>query len=999
MNLAFRAGKDRSKSTGFCVLILSAFSLSLLSSAAAAADFAHAQKVYVPPSSYDRRIDFSSIREQYTTPSSSHKSSSKTAAKPGSSGPSKSKTTSTASKAGAAAKTAAVPKSTSAAALPASKTILNSTSPPPPALNGKIASGSSLSEIAKSLSAKLPPGALAKMKEAALNLQKSGKLEEAQRLFTKLTQMDPADKAAVQQAASLGVERAKNYLKSDNFQEALQAARQALAVSPNDPEAHQLLAQLYKKVGADPNDVHNRLKTAKALMDQSRYQEAEVEYKASLAVKPTPEAHIGIGKIHEQMHGAGAGKENFEKALELDSNHSSAHRELGLLHLNKGDVVTANSELSRALILDPSDKEASGNLIKLWQTQVSRMPNANSHLGLARAYQLSGDLHSAQAEYREVVRLDPGHPYLPAARQSFKIALAKQEADKAMAAAKNLESQGLIAEAYSKANEAVTYSPGNSSYKLYQGELLEKLGHAAQARQVYLNVLKDDPQNATAVSKIKQLGALAAGAGLSAAGLAQSLVPQGQPAGFPGTKFPGDMLSTASDPVLMSNQGAPIDHVGQLSSFMGQLRNQMLVQKESNQKLEDSTHKVIKSLTNPDEGAAAGAGAAATASASSDDEIIKKILSSPSPKTSTASAAVESGAASALADAAAAIAAAKGAASSKGAASAPAAASSESAAPSQIASKPLSSKTVKKQKTTKISSTEGTTKELVAPPAQALSAAGALPYGTPVPASSAPPAPASIAAGGLPYGTLVPVRSAPPPPPGISGGGLPYGTPMPARSAPPPPASLSAALPYGTPVPVRSAPAPPAGIGSDGVPDSSPLQYGMSGISSAPALFAPGSAMQVNPPAAIAAPLNPVAMATPLNPAAMAAPLNPAAASPAGLRGPISNEPIKFELTQIKPTLSHVLLKVALRNGTGDAVPLPENLRAVIKYPNMTEAEVKISFEAKSIPANGTVDGVVKVPFNKVDPTADLVLRNLLPTPGAELHIKRIAITQNSVGQ
>ena len=196
-----------------------------------------------------------------------------------------------------------------------------------------------------------------------------------------------------------------------------------------------------------------------------------------------------------------------------------------MLHLASGDVVSANSELSRAVILDPQDKEAGANLVKLWQTQVSKMPNANSHLGLARAYQLNGDLQSAQAEYREVVRIDPNHPYLPAARQSFKIALAKQEAEKSMTAAKNLESQGLINDAYQKASEAVAYSPGNSNYKIYQGELLEKLGKPG-TKQVYLTVLKDDPQNTAAVQKIKMLPNVAAAA-MSAAGLAQSLLPGG----------------------------------------------------------------------------------------------------------------------------------------------------------------------------------------------------------------------------------------------------------------------------------------------------------------------------------------------------------------------------------------------------------------------------------------------------------------------------------------
>jgi hypothetical protein len=113
-----------------------------------------------------------------------------------------------------------------------------------------------------------------------------------------------------------------------------------------------------------------------------------------------------------------------------------------------------------------------------------------------------------------------------------------------------------------------------------------------------------------------------------------------------------------------------------------------------------------------------------------------------------------------------------------------------------------------------------------------------------------------------------------------------------------------------------------------------------------------------------------------------------------GLRGPIAGAPapIKFELKQIKPTLKDVQLKVSLRNDTNAPIDIPGNLQAVIKYNNLTESELKVSFDDKSIAPHGIVDGVVKVPFNKVDPTADLVLRNMVPT--GELHIIKTAISQ-----
>lgn len=114
------------------------------------------------------------------------------------------------------------------------------------------------------------------------------------------------------------------------------------------------------------------------------------------------------------------------------------------------------------------------------------------------------------------------------------------------------------------------------------------------------------------------------------------------------------------------------------------------------------------------------------------------------------------------------------------------------------------------------------------------------------------------------------------------------------------------------------------------------------------------------------------------------------------LRPAIASAPqgVKFELKQIKPTLRDVQLKVSLRNDTDAPLNLSDKVQAVIKYNNLTEAEMKVAFDSPVIAPHSTVDGVVKVPFNKVDPTADLVLRNMPAPCGDELHIVKTAISQ-----
>lgn len=979
MTVNIRAEKVSSREHvgGLTLCLLLACSVQI--APADAADFSHAQKVVVPASSYSRHIDFSSIREQYSknnpkTASTASKSTPKPAAKASTAKPSTVKTAALKAPAGKA------PVKTIATAAPkispvtAASTASSATKP---------LSSRTLGEIAQSFKEKVPASMLAKMKAQAEALQKSGKLDEAQRVWTKVVQMKPEDKAALQQVANVSVQRAKNYISSNKLPEALLAARQALAANPSDTEAHSLLSDLYKKVGADPTNINSRLQTAHSLYSQGRYQEAEVEYRASLNVKPTADAHIGLGKVAQRLQGDTAGKAHFEHALELDSNSAPAHRELGMHHFKSGDLVTANSELSRALILDPKDKDASQSLVNLWQGQVSKVPSANSHLGLARAYQLSGDLPSAQAEYREVVRIDPNHPSLPAARQSFKIAMAKQEAEKAVTAAKSLESQGLLNDAYQKMSEAVGYAPGNSAYKIYQGELLEKMGQASQAKSVYLTVLKDDPQNLTAVQKIKSLGSVAAAAtatGLSAAGLAAGgmsggLLPGGsgavgQPYGFPGTKFPLDMTSDSSMLSAANGGVQGIDHVGSLSNFMTDVRNHMLTSNVANKKAEDAAHKIIKQLTDPDPEPAASAGAAgASAAGQSDDDIIKKILGSPSPSASTAAASssAESGAASALANAAAALAAAKG-----GSTGAAATSSAAKAAPGAVApaAKPLTkSSALPSTKSSQIAELQKQNQALqqqlktlqaqaqtnVTMPSQAnsmVSAAGTQAGGFPQVAPSFNPASAAASLPGqLPYASSAA---------GSIPGALPYAAS--AAGALPYAASAAGALPY-----VASAAGSLPYAADSTLAMASPL-----------GAVAADSSLQHTPPG-----FSDFAVAP------------PAEASAPQLRGMSllnnSSSPVKFELKNIKPTLTHVQLKVALTNDSNAALEIPNNLQAVVRYPNQSESEMKIAFDSKTVPAHGAVEGTVKVPFNKVDPSADMVLRNLLPNQ--ELHIIKTGVT------
>ena len=441
--------------------------------------------------------------------------------------------------------------------------------PPPAAVSAEPAARQSAAEIETNTS--VQSSTVKQMKERALQLEKSGKLEDAQNILVKAAEQNHEDRSLLVQLSRVDLLRAEYYLKKNIFQEALLSTRQALFSLPNNQEAIRMLSRLYKATGADPTSVNNRLKTAEALYNQGRYWEAEVEYQASLSLKVTAEAYVGLGKVAQKQKEPETDRACFGRALEIDANSANAHRELGLCSLTGGDIVSANFELSRALILNPADPEAGQALVKLWQDQVAKVPGANSHLGLARAYQLQGNLQAAQAEYRTVVQIDPQNPALPAARQSFKQALSRQKAGKSLLDAKALQSQGLLVDAYKKVCEAASYSPGNINCLLFQGELLEQLRQPVQARLIYLSILEFDPQNLLAIQKIKLLENALAARGQAPVFTGPAAV-NSQVSGVPYNKFAPPGYTGAS---ATTGNASETDQVNSLSNFIGSLRNYM----------------------------------------------------------------------------------------------------------------------------------------------------------------------------------------------------------------------------------------------------------------------------------------------------------------------------------------------------------------------------------------------------------------------------------------
>lgn len=853
----------------------------------------------------------------------------------------------------------------------------------------------------------------------AQNLIKEGKLDQAQELLKSYVKSLPRDTALKNEFAKVTVQRAQQLLSDQNIDAAGKMAREALAVQPQNQVAHNVLAEVLKKQGMSAESAPDRLKVANDLLAKGKTSEAEMEFNSANKLKPSADAYVGLGDIALKNNNKDKAKLEYQKALELEPHSGAALRQMGIIRLGQSDVIGANSDLSRALVVNPNDKVASRSLIELWQKQVTTSPQSpNSHLGLARAHQLSGDLQSAQAEYRKVVEIDPNNANLPAARQSFKLALARQEAHHAVEAAHNLEAAGALQEAHAKVSEAVKLCPGDSSFKLYQAQLSEKMNGMSGAA--------DGSSNANGlVSAAAAAGGLAAAApALLLPGLAPPVAPSFKNASLSaGQAFAG---GAAEAPPAMSLPGIPkptplssTSQVSSMSGFLTSLRNYSVQQKAQSQQMEDAAHAALKGLTEPASGSPAPpatvvAESPVLASASSNLANVNSLLASIGAKTSGGAATVSapvaatanlaaptvSSAASAAATTESVAAAAPD---SIGALVAQAATSENLANLSSQAKAALKTKKLvtkndmnqlyqranKTATSTTRSAAAGTTakapnslaeqnkllqsqlqeaqKQLSALKSQPTLQAET-PIASPVSGSmssfnSAPSTAFASAANAAPslasYAPSVTTSSvAPSLTPEIAS----YGQ-LPSEAS----AATTAALsltPNGANASMQSIlqSLPPSLTNSEG------FQSAMANL--------PNSAAALQSYAASLPPSTQNALMAALKPPI---PTNHNAASGA----------VRLELEGVKPSPLDIKLNVVLHNDQKIALAVPSPTTAVINMTGQPQRVVKINFPSKNVPPNGELRGVIKVPGHNLSPSADLYIPDMLPGQGSErdLHL------------
>ena len=235
----------------------------------------------------------------------------------------------------------------------------------------------------------------------------NGRLSDAEKLAIEITREFPKHQFAWKVLGVLFEARGSKT-------EAVEANQTAVALSPQDAEAHNNLGNTLKELG--------------------RLKEAETSYNQAIALMPNyAEAYCNLGIT---LHGLGKldkSEASYNQAIALKPELAEAHINLGITLQELGRLKEAEASYNQAIKLTPDDAEAYcnlGNALKelgrlndaetSFTKAIALMPNfAEAHSNLGVVFQELGRLEESKESFIKAIALMPN--FMDAARNLVKL--------------------------------------------------------------------------------------------------------------------------------------------------------------------------------------------------------------------------------------------------------------------------------------------------------------------------------------------------------------------------------------------------------------------------------------------------------------------------------------------------------------------------------------------------------------------------------------------------
>jgi tetratricopeptide (TPR) repeat protein len=302
------------------------------------------------------------------------------------------------------------------------------------------------------------------------------------------------------------------YLQKRDVKKAVEYYKKAIEVDPEYPEAHFSLAMMY--------------------FQQIKLDEAISELNETLRLKPDfAEAYMQVGDIYMNKEDYPRAEAAYREAIRIETDDADAHYRLGLALHSQEYFDEAIEEVKRSLELDPDNQDIRNTMEDFLNPERLVEPDDWEDEDGWDAFLEGPDSPDEDEDYERTIKaskmaleLDPGDM---AALGRLAVALAETgEADEAMkmltdAIAANPGNAGLHValgnvfaglfktdEAIAEYDKALEIDPDDIDTRLFLGSAYLDDTRFVDAEQVFMEVLRRDPENDEACDNIEFVRAL-----------------------------------------------------------------------------------------------------------------------------------------------------------------------------------------------------------------------------------------------------------------------------------------------------------------------------------------------------------------------------------------------------------------------------------------------------------------------------------------------------------
>lgn len=329
----------------------------------------------------------------------------------------------------------------------------------------------------------------------ATQLQSAGKLEQAERILTRILATNPSHAYALHLLGIIAYQVNKITL-------GVQLIEQAIQSNPNVALFHSNLGEMHRKLNAthlsiqygqyavqlDPNSVIALSNLGIAYYDAKQYEQAEECHKQALAINPQFSCSLNnMGSIYKAYGQTKQAIQFYQAAIAAASQFVEPFNNLGVIFLQQQEFNQAVKYLNQAIILAPAFADAHCNL-GLALLGLEQCDNALIHF--EKALQLKPDYAEAYYSFAKLYL----HQQLFTESEHYihkAILNNPQQIEFYILLAEIYHGQGNDTQALLYLDQALSMDPTLSSLYLSKGNILMEMGEITKAEDQFLKVASD----------------------------------------------------------------------------------------------------------------------------------------------------------------------------------------------------------------------------------------------------------------------------------------------------------------------------------------------------------------------------------------------------------------------------------------------------------------------------------------------------------------------------